>query len=221
MIIQVILRQVGEDRRFKFDPVHAALIQRMGGYLHHHKVHAFILHLAQDALQIHAFRRRPLRVDDAFPDQVADGSDQADFPAALLSDRLEHVGGAGLSVRSRYPDDAHPARGVSIKRSRHLRHGDARVFHDHLRHGQRKFPFHHKRRRACSHRLRCVSMAIGKRADDAAEHIALPDLAGIVLQRCDRDVLPRAFFMRRCASQFRKQHPISPSFSVLRGLPRP
>ena len=50
MVIQMILRQVGKDRRFKFDAVHAALIQRMGGSLHHHKFHAFILHLAQNAL---------------------------------------------------------------------------------------------------------------------------------------------------------------------------
>ncbi len=159
--------------------------------------------LAQDALQVNAFRRCPLRIDNPRSNEVADGSDQPNLPAALLSNRFEHIGGTGFPVGTCHAHNAHAPRRISIKRRRHFCHGNARVFHYNLRDWQRKLAFHNKGCCACFYGLCCIGMAVSKGTNNAKEQIPLANFARIVLQRSDREVITRSPFACRCIFQFR------------------
>ena len=50
MIIQVVLGQVGKDRRIEPDPFHPALIQGVGRDLHGHRLGALIPEPGQEPL---------------------------------------------------------------------------------------------------------------------------------------------------------------------------
>ena len=198
----MVLRQIREERRVVLDPMHAELLERVGGNLHDDDIDPGVRHLSEKTEKIDGFRRGAVRRETLVPDHVADRADDADFFSCLLGDGFHHIRRGGLAVRAGHPDHAHLALRITVEGGRHLRHGFTGVPDNNLRNVKRKLPFRQKRRSACLHGFFRKLMPVKKKTDDTAEHAPGFDFAGVVFDRYDIRVFS-GIAETCCHSEFR------------------
>ena len=130
--------QVGKDADLVPDAGHTVHHQPLAGNLHHTGVTAGVGQLAQDPLQVIAFRGGVVQVIVmvGIVDTVC--ADHAHPVAAGLQHRLDHVGGGGLALGAGHADHGHLAgRMPEIGGGQHGQRiaGVGGLHHRHIRHG--------------------------------------------------------------------------------------
>jgi len=107
VIVEVVLRQVGEARDRETGAVDAVLIERMRRHFHRDRLDPGVAHAYEQRLQL---RRLGSRVAEAFaPRRVArfDRADDSGAETAGVRDRLEEVARGGLPVRAGDSEHGH------------------------------------------------------------------------------------------------------------------
>ncbi len=56
MVVEVIMREIGENRTIEVDPFHSSLIERVGRDFHYRGFDTRVLHLAEEALDLRRLR---------------------------------------------------------------------------------------------------------------------------------------------------------------------
>ncbi len=105
--------------------------QRVGRHFDHDRARATGHHVAQQALQVRRFRRRPGRVGLMVSDAIADSTDTPAHHPGGLEDGGQKVGGRRLAVRAGHADERELAARISIENRRERRDGEPRVTHLH------------------------------------------------------------------------------------------
>ncbi len=98
--VQVVLRQVREDRDVEHDAVHTALLERVRRHLQRRPPDASVAHPRQEPVQVGRLRRRARQRDRFAGDARAGGPHDAGGPAGGLEDRGQQVGDGRLAVRA-------------------------------------------------------------------------------------------------------------------------
>ena len=139
------------------------------------------MHLAKQLLQLIAFRRRALRLQDLIPDHILDRADEADLRAeGPLEDVLEQIGRGGLSVRTGHADHRHMLRRPAEPVGRHERQRPPRRWDDDIRNVRLRHPLTEDRSRAALHSLRDEPVPVGSEAGHSNEQFAVLCAAGII-----------------------------------------
>ena len=114
VVVQVVLREVGEHRRVEGQPRHTALVERVAADFHHRRHTAVGGHAGEDALQLDRAGGGQLRGLGAVRPAVVDG-DGAQQPAAQargLEQVLGDRGDGGFAVGAGDAHQLEPLRGV-------------------------------------------------------------------------------------------------------------
>ena len=193
VIVEVILRQIREHRRVELDARNAPLIERVGGYLHHDRIHTARTHLGEQLLHNDDIGRRVRRGEHLVLHHNLYRPDQPDALPRMTQDCAHEVARRCLAVRARDADDAHAARGIVVE----IRdNGIQRLLQ--VRHVEHAQPLGHihrlpLRQNGASSRPRriwyeavCVHMSAG----DADKESPLADAPRIPLNARDLGVAP-------------------------------
>ena len=200
MVVEMILREVREDRRIELDARDAVLVERVGGDLHDDVVHARVAHARERVLQLDDIRRRVVDGQHLVLDHDLDRADEADLVARVAQDSAREVARRRLAVRARDADDAQRARGIVMEirhdrverriELRHAQHRDARGRRERMplrrEHGEG----------ALLHRLRDELRAVHMHAGNRHEQRPRAHLARVVLDACDLYLLTAAVDVR-------------------------
>ena len=133
VVIEVVLRQVGEDRGIKLDVADAVLVQRVARCLHDRRAAIDIAHLAQQTLHIIRLGRGPRRGNFARSYHIAHGADEPARALGHVEQVLEQEGDSGFSVRSRHPGGLELQRRMAVKSC--SRPGKSEPWIGHAHHG--------------------------------------------------------------------------------------
>ena len=186
MIVEMILRQVRKDGGIELDARHTPLIERMGGNLHHDRIHAARPHLREHLLHDDHVGRRVRRGEHLVLHHHLDRPNEPHAPPRSAQNRTRETARRRLPVRSRDADNAHrPCRIVveirhdHIKRRvqiRHMEHRDARGNID-------VFPLRQNSASSRPRRIWYEGMRIHMRAADAYKERARFYSARVTLHR--------------------------------------
>ncbi len=116
--VEVVAGQVREDRDREAATVHALQLQRVRGDLEHRVAAARVHHLAEERLEVRGLGSGAHGRGQAVSDAVVDRAHEPDLLAGRPQDRVDEVGGRGLAVRARDPDEAELLRRVAEGRGR-------------------------------------------------------------------------------------------------------
>ena len=120
--VQVVLRQVREDRDVEHDAVHAVLLERVRRHLQRRPPDASVAHPRQQPVQVGRLRRRARQRDRFAGDARAGGPDDAGGPAGGLEDRRQQIGDGRLAVRAGHADRGHRRRRIRERPRGHRPH---------------------------------------------------------------------------------------------------
>jgi hypothetical protein len=148
MEVEVVLGEVGEDRRAEMDPVHAPQLQRVRGDLHRASPIARVQHRAERALQVDRLGRGAHDGTLLAAHDRLHGAQQAAAPAGGLERLADQERRRGLPARAGDPDHLERRGGVAEEALGGVRHGGARVGHHHLGHRQVEAALHDQGRGA-------------------------------------------------------------------------
>ena len=188
MIIEVVLREVREDRRVKLDARDAVLVERVRRDFHDDVVHAFVAHECERVLQLDDVRRRVVDRQHLVLDHDLDRADEADLFARMAQNRARQIARRRLAVRARDADDAHCACRVIMEEWNDRVERRLELRHDELRHACGHLGIAPRRQhsdRALLDGLRDERVAVNMHARNRDEQRARLDLARIVLDGCD------------------------------------
>jgi hypothetical protein len=146
---------------------------------------AGVEHLAEGALDVDRFGRRPDRRAPLASDAALDRPEQPGPAAGGGEDRVHQERRRGLAVRARDPRDLELLAGPAEKLVRDRRHRAARVGDDDLRDVEVERPLDDQRDRAVSNRVRSEVVPVGARARNAEEERARAGRSGVVGQVAD------------------------------------
>ena len=192
--VEVILREVCVGRRLKHHADQLAQIQRVGGNLHAHDLHARVGHDAQNFKHFNRVRRGQMARQLRLTRDAARRADNAAAHARAFNDALEQVGRGRLALRAGHAHKLHPPLRVAVKRAGDARHRGAHVGHDHLRAVDGQLALYHQRHAAACDGLRREIMRIHAAAPDAEEQAVFAFGARIRRQGFDfRLRVPRDF----------------------------
>ena len=194
VIIQVILRQVGKQSRFKGDSRHPLLRQRMGGYLHDHQLHSLVGHAPQQGKQIYRFRRGTFGIYFFFPDKILNGANKAHLFPGSLGNGFDHIGHGSLSVGAGNSQHGQLPLRMPVKACGSPGHGLPAVRNDQLRHIQRQGTLADQGRSTLFHRHGGKVVPIGLFSYQAAEQTAPAHLSGIVIHGGYLRLRPRILY---------------------------
>ena len=192
MEVEVVLREVGEDRRGDVDAVRPPQLERVRGDLHRAGAIAAVEHLAERALEVDRLGRgadgRPLVARD----HRGHGPEQAGLAPGRLQQRADEERRRGLAVGPRDTNYGQPGGGVPVEARGGDRHRGADVLDLHLRHAEVERPGDDERRRAAFDRVGREIVAVAREPGDAEEQG--PGLHGTVVvgQAADLDRRPIA-----------------------------
>ena len=125
----VILRQIGEDTDIEQNSCRTIQHKRLGGHLHHDRLHAVIRHFAQRFLQRKRLRRRIVRRPVYLMPGGLDGADQSDIHSGPFQNGAHQVCGCGLSLRAGNADHLQLFSRMPVKGCRHQCHSAPRRLH--------------------------------------------------------------------------------------------
>ena len=169
MLVEVVLREVGEADRREPGAVHALVGERVRAHLHRDGVDGRAVHPGQQLLELGRLGGRELeRLLDPV-DPGTGGPDDPDRLAGGACDGLEQVGRRGLAVRPGHPEHAHRVGRVAVEASRERPERPAHLRHPRLGDRDLERAVDEQRHRAALHRRGRVVVAVGDRAANAAE----------------------------------------------------
>ena len=181
MIVQMILGKIGENTHIVGHTVDSALMEGMGGNLHHHMSAARLIHTAEQLLGLKGAGGSALRRQHFIADHILIGADQTNLcPPGLLQNSLEQIGRGGFAVGAGDRHHGHLLRGMTVEIGAQRRKAAAGIRHQHIgdlhlghtladHHGS---PFFHNR----GDKL----MSIHRIAADGDKYIAFLHHAGII-----------------------------------------
>ena len=135
MEVEVVLRQVREDRDVEREAVHARERQGVRGHLHGDAADPALAHERQHGAELERAGGRLTRRPALGPEHVLDGADDAGREPSRAQQRLDEIRGGRLAVRPGDPDEQQLARGMTVERVRQPRERLARRGHEHLSDG--------------------------------------------------------------------------------------
>jgi hypothetical protein len=103
--VEMILRQVREDRHVERQAVGAREGQRVRRHLHRHAADAAVAHVREHRLQIERLGRRLVGRACLVAEHVADRADHAGGQAVRAEQRLDQIRGRRLAVRASDADE--------------------------------------------------------------------------------------------------------------------
>ena len=98
VVVEMVAREVGEAAGPEGEPVHALLVERVAGHLHHHRVRAGVEHLPEEAVQRQRVRGGVRGLLRPAGEAHVDGADAAHRRASGRADGFEEVGRRRLPV---------------------------------------------------------------------------------------------------------------------------
>ena len=187
--VQVVLRQIREDRHVERDPVGAREGQRVRRHLHRDAADAAVAHLREHRLEIQRLGRGLVGRQGLVAEHVPDRADDARGEAARAQQRLHQVRGRRLAVRPGDADEQELPRRVAVEGARELRERGPHRRDQHLRHRQvsDRLPLGDDDRGAPPDRVRDEAAAVLLEAGDRDEA-----RAGLDAPRVARDRRHRA-----------------------------
>ena len=155
VVVEMVLRQVREDRRIEHDAVDPLLLERMRRHLERRTSNAGVAHPCQQALEVGRLRRGA-HEGNRFTRHARPGRPHdAGGPPGSVEDRGEQIRDGGLAVRAGHRDGRHRGRGMAERRGGHRPHRAANGRNERLRRLDVEPTLHDERRRTGVHRLRC------------------------------------------------------------------
>ena len=156
--------------------------QSLRRHLHHNNLAACICHTPEILLYGIRLRRGIASRDHFVPDDHLNGADQSHLISGRFQNRLHHIGGSGLALRTCDTDDLHLIRGITKISSGNERHGVAGILHLNHRHILRCFHFilHHQNLGSLFHYIRNVLVPVCHRTLDAEKQRTLLHLSGVI-----------------------------------------
>ena len=188
VVVEMILREVGEHRHRVPDAVDAVLIEPVRGDFHRDGGHALVGHPGDEALQIGRLGRRPRERLGPTVDPDAGSADDPRGPSVRSEDRLEQERGRGLPVRAGHADDRHRVGRPPVERRRDRPHRRADIRHVDLGHVQVQPAVDHDGRRPARDRVAREGMAVGRAPGHAEEQGARPRVVRAVADARDEHV---------------------------------
>ena len=187
VVVEVVVREIGEARRREPRAVDPVLRERVRRHLHRDGANALVAHAGQQRLEIGGLGGRQPDGHDAVADAGAGGPDQAGPLPRRRRDRVQEVGGGGLAVGPRDADAPQRARWVALDARRHRAEDPAHVGDLGLHDAEAERALDEERHRARRDRGRGVGMAVGVVPGHAGEARAGPHAAAVVLEGTDVD----------------------------------
>ncbi len=205
--VEVVLRQVREDRRREVHRVGATELERVRGDLDRARPVAAVEHRAEHRLQIDRLRGRASHLALLPADDRGDRAEQSALLAhRLLQQGAHEVGRRRLAVRSRDADDAQLRGRIAVEARRDRGHRRARRADQHFRHAELQASLHDQRRRA---RLECLLrelVPVALKAADAEEQLPVAHRAAVVGQARDLDAEIAGGLERQTGRQLVEPH---------------
>ena len=187
VVVEVILRQVGEDEHREARPREPSLRLCDRGRLHHARVVVAFEHLAEEALQVDRLGGVQPGGSLLARDHALDVRQQPGAAPGRCEDRVQQERGGGLAVRAGDPRHGELARRVVEEERRRGRHRGPRVGHAELWQVDADALFDHERRSARRRSDRGERMAVVVRAAQAEEERAGPHRPRVVGEVADVD----------------------------------
>ena len=181
MVIEVIARQVREDRGIEATTRHPVLAQRVRGDLHRDPPAAGSSHVDQGAVEFHGRRRRHRRRALLARPALADRTENTHAHAGRAEHVVEKIGATGLAIGSRNADQVH-ALGRVAERERRNNTGRADdVVNENARDTVgRDVARAHGSHGAGRERVGDVLRPVGPRAGQRQEHVSRTNRARVL-----------------------------------------
>ena len=103
------------------------LVERVRTDFHRYPPATRAQHLAHHLLDLHRFRRRTRRGNNALADLILHRAQQSGADARLLQDGFDHEGRRRFAVGAGHANDFQLLRGMIVETGRSKRHGPTRV----------------------------------------------------------------------------------------------
>ncbi len=197
VVVEMILREVGEGGGLEAQERGALLVQRVGGDLHHRRVAAGAAHRGQQPLQLTGVGRGPRGRNRAAAVLDLYGGQQAGRAAAGTQQLAQQPGGGGFAVRAGDAGHAQRTGGPAVQRGCEAGQRTARIIDRNRLFGRvahRRLRQH--RDRPLGQRGRGITRAIVTAAGQRHEKIARPDTTRIALHAAE-DQRSRLLFEKR------------------------
>jgi hypothetical protein len=127
VVVEVVAREVGEDRAVVLDAAHAPLVEPVAGDFHRHHARAAAQVLGERALQHDRIRRGVLALDPLAHHAVAERADHGGAPAERVAGRRDPLRYRGLAVGAGHAGDPQGLRGIAVDVAGDLRDPPAQV----------------------------------------------------------------------------------------------
>jgi hypothetical protein len=115
MVVEMITRQVCENRDFKWNSINALLLESVGRHFQHRFRTSDIHCLRENLVQFEGFRRRMRSRKHFLPDAILDGADQSDLATCSQQHPAEDERRRGLAVRASDASDRQLLRGMAVE----------------------------------------------------------------------------------------------------------
>ena len=187
--VEMVLGQIGEDRRREMDRIGAVELEGVGRDLHGTRHVARGQHRRERLLEIDGFRRCPLHVVLDAADHALDRAQEPGRPAGGLEQRPDQERRRGLAVRAGDSDGLEASRGVAVEPRRRRGHSRADAGDPDLGDAQSQWALDHERRGTPGDRLPGVVVAVAGEARNTEEQRPGRDGAVVVGEGCDLGVV--------------------------------
>ena len=115
MIIEMILRQIGENGGIELHARYPIFRQRVTRHFHHHHIDAAIEHRHENVLQVDDIGRRVVDRENFFADHNLDRAYQPHLQARVDQHRADHICCGGFAVGAGDADHSHFLRRIIIE----------------------------------------------------------------------------------------------------------
>ncbi len=170
--IEVILRQVREDRRGQMDRVGPMQRQRVRGDLDRTRLVTGLEHRPERPLQVDRLRSRALDIALVAAHDALHRPEQAGLAAGRLQQRADQKRRRRLAVRAGHADHLQRGRRVAVEGGRGGGHRRADIGHHDLRHAQAERPLDDQRHSPALDRIAGELMPVAREPGNAEEQRA-------------------------------------------------
>ena len=195
VIVQVIARQVGEDRGIEAHAIDTMLVERMRRHFHRETSHACVAQFGELTVHRDGIRGRVRHCLQCIDAAETDRARVCGSRAEQLRRGCDEVRGCRLAVRASHADRAHGLRrraeeaiGDRAENRGEIRHGEQQHAVGHARRGDTRCRFPQDRSRPGVHRLSCEADSVRTRSRQRDECAAELHAATIEREIHDPDV---------------------------------
>ena len=219
VVVQVIAGEVGEHAHVEMHAIHAALVERVRGHFHRHRLRAFVAQFGEQRMHAQHQRRGETGRHDLRPETGAERAHRTGLLPAQGPRLRQQLHGRGLAVGAGHPDRGHRRAGMAVEAVGHRAHARTQAGdRDRIRRSWQGFGrgrLEQDRRGAGLARGIDEVQAMRAEAGDGDEGIARPHFAAVHHQAGDGQVGRQAFeFRQQFAEQHRARHCSAPAAAV-------